>query len=206
MKDKLNFAMSFIGKKIVFDVGWFDYNIGTVKSVETTESNGYPKIKLVVEDILRYDSMHREGRTLNWSSIDRVVLLTDYLNYHRQRWGMWAVADSKAGKDLVQRIERKWDRKSIDKYLQNPYDPELLTEQNKKFYNMLVERKAAGLPIWIRTKYSAASTDYRLEKVEAKDYRIVVYRGKAFVASATIEYANRVKVTNFNKKYFFEEM
>ena len=148
--------------------------------------------------------MHREGRTLSWLSIDR-VLLTDYLNYHHQRWGMWAVADSKAGKDLVQRIERTWDRRSKDKY-PNPYDPESLTEYNKKFYDMLVERKAAGLPIWIRTKYSAASTDYRLEKVEAKDYRIVVYRGKAFVASATIAYANRVKVTNFNKKYFFEEM
>lgn len=208
MKDKLNFAMSFVGKKIVFDVSRLDYSIGTVKSVETTESNGYPKIKLVVEDILRYNSMHREGRTLNWLSIDR-VLLTDYLNYRHQRWGMWAVADSKAGKDLVQRIERTWDRKSIksiDKYLQNPYDPELLTEHNKKFYNMLVERKAAGLPIWVRTKYRADSTDYRLEKVEAKDYRIVVFRGKAFVEFSTIAYANRVKVTNFNKKYFFEEM
>ena len=139
MKDKLSFAMSFVGKKIIFDVGWFDYNTGIVKSVETTESNGYPKIKLVVEDILSYDSTRRDGRTLNWSSIDRVLLLTDYLNYHRQRWGMWAVADSKAGKDLVQRIERKWDRKPKPEY--NPYgNPNLLEKKQAKYYNLVKEQ------------------------------------------------------------------
>ena len=205
MKDKLNFAMSFVGKKIVFDVGWFDYSTGIVKSVETTESNGYPKIKLVVEDILSYDSTHRDGRTLNWSSIDRVLLLTDYLNYHRQRWGMWAVADSKAGKDLVQRIERKWDRKPKPEY--NPYgNPNLLEKKQAKYFNLVKEHQSAGLPIYVKTKYRDSSIDYRLEKVEAKDYKLVIERNKAFVEFSTIAYAHKVKVTNFNKKYFFEEM
>ena len=205
MKDKLNFARSFVGKKIVFDVGWFDYSIGTVKSVEITESNGYQKIKLVVDDILSYDSTHRDGRTLNWSSIDRVLLLTDYLNYHRQRWGMWAVADSKAGKDLVQRIERKWDRKP--KPRKNPNNvPEFLSEGNKKYFNLVKEHQKAGLPIYVRTKYRESSIEYRLEKVEAKDYKLVIERNKAFVEFSTVAYARKVKVTNFNKKYFFEEM
>lgn len=205
MKDKLNFARSFVGKKIVFDVGWFDYSIGTVKSVEITESNGYPKVKLVVDDILNYDSTHRDGRTLNWSSIDRVLLLTDYLNYHRQRWGMWAVADSKAGKDLVQRIERKWDRKPKPEC--NPYgDPNLLEKKQAKYYNLVKEHQKAGLPIWIRTKYRESSIEYRLEKVEAKDYKLVIERNKAFIEFPTVAYARKVKVTNFNKKYFFEEM
>ena len=205
MRDKLKYIMNFVGKRIVFEVGYYEYCTGTIKSVELTGNSYDYKVNFVVDNILKYDSRHRDGKAIESMCIKKVAL-EDYLNYHFQRWYMWAIADSKAGKDLVQRIERKWGRKSIDKYLQNPYDPELLTEHNKKFYNMLVERKAAGLPIWIRTKYSAASTDYRLEKVEAKDYRIVVYRGKAFVPTATIAYANRVNVTNFNKKSFFEEM
>lgn len=205
MRDKLKYIMNFVGKRIVFEVGWYEYCTGTIKSAELTGNSYDYKVNLVVDNILKYDGRHRDGKAIESMCIKKVAL-EDYLNYHRQRWYMWAIADSKAGKDLVQRIERKWGRKSIDKYLQNPYDPELLTENNKKFYNMLVERKAAGLPIWIRTKYRADSTDYRLEKVEAKDYRVVVFRGKAFVASATIAYANRVKVTNFNKKYFFEEV
>ena len=204
MKDKLNFAMSFIGKKIVFDVGWFDYSIGTVKSVETTESNGYQKIKLVVEDILSYDSMHREGRTLNWSSIDRVLLLTDYLNYHRQRWGMWALADSKAGKDLVQRIERTWDRKPVSEY--NPHcGPNLLEKKQAKYYNLVNEHQKAGLPIWIRTKYRAAGTEDKLVKAEADEYKITIQNEKAFIECWKASYAQKVKVTNFDKKYFFTE-
>ena len=205
MRDKLKYIMNFVGKRIVFEVGYYDYDTGTIKSVELTGNSHDYKVNFVVDNILKHDSRHRDGKAIESMCIKKVAL-EDYLNYHRQRWYMWAIADSKAGKDLVQRIERKWGRKSIDKYLQNPYDPELLTENNKKFYNMLVERKAAGLPIWVRTKYRADSTDYKLEKVEAKDYRVEVFRGKAFVASATIAYANRVKATNFNKKYFFEEM
>ena len=204
MKDKLNYIMSFVGKRIVFDAGWFDYRTGVVKSVEVTGKQYDYKVKLVVDNILGYDSTYREGRTLEFRSTEK-VLLENYLNYHRQRWGMWALADSKAGRDLVYRIERTWGKRSKDKY-PNPYDPNSLTEPNKKFYNMLVERKAAGLPVYVRTKYRDDSEDYRLDKVEAKDYKVEVYRGKAFLVSATVAYANRVKVTNFNKKYFFEEV
>ena len=204
MKDKLSFAMSFVGKKIVFDVGWFDYSTGIVKSVETTESNGYPKIKLVVEDILSYDSTHRDGRTLNWSSIDRALLLTDYLNYHRQRWGMWAVADSKAGKDLVQRIERKWDRKPKPEY--NPCgNPNLLEKKQAKYYNLVKEHQSAGLPIWIRTKYRAADTEYKLVKAEADEYKLTIQNEKAFIDCWRASYAQKVKVTNLGRKYFFTE-
>ena len=203
MKDKLNYIMSFVGKRIVFDVGWFDYRTGVIKSVEVTGKQYDYKVKLVVDNILSYDSTFREGRTLEFRSTEK-VLFENYLNYHRQRWGMWALADSKAGRDLVYRIERTWGKRSPDKY-PNPYDPNSLTEPNKKFYDMLVERKAAGLPIYVRTKYRDDSEDYRLEKVEAKDYQVDVYRGKAFVTSVTVAYAHRVKVTNFNKKYFFEE-
>lgn len=204
MKDKLNFARSFVGKKIVFDVGWFDYSIGTVKSVEITESNGYPKVKLVVDDILNYDSTHRDGRTLNWSSIDRVLLLTDYLNYHRQRWGMWAVADSKAGKDLVHRIERTWGRKS--KPRKNPYNvPEFLNEVNKKYFTLVKEHQKAGLPIWIRTKYRAADAEYKLVKAEADEYKLTIQNEKAFIECWKDNYARNVKVTNLDRKYFFTE-
>lgn len=205
MRDKLNYIMSFVGKRIVFEVGYYDYHTGTIKSVELTGNQYDYKVKFIVDSVLNYDRRHRDGKALDFRSTE-TVLLENYLNYHHQRWGMWAVAESKAGRDLVYRIERTWDKKDKDKYLQNPYDPELLTEANKMYYNMLVERKAAGLPIYVRTKYRADSTEYRLEKVEAKDYDLVVYRGKAFVTSATVAYAHRVKVTNFNKKYFFEEM
>ena len=204
MKDKLNFAMSFIGKKIVFDVGWFDYSIGTVKSVETTESNGYPKIKLVVEDILSYNSMHREGR-VSVIVLTQKVLVANYLNYHRRRFGMWALADSKAGKDLVQRIERTWDRKP--KPCKNPNNvPEFLNEVNKKYFNLVKEHQKAGLPIWIRTKYRAADTEYKLVKAEADEYKLTIQNEKAFIECWKASYAHKVKVTNFNKKYFFEEM
>ncbi len=203
MKDKLTYIMSFVGKRIVFDAGWFDYRIGMVKSVEVTGNQYDYKVKFVVDNILSYDHTFREGRTLDFRSTEK-VLFENYLNYHRQRWGMWALADSKAGKDLVYRIERTWDRNSTDKY-PDPYDPKSLTEANKKYYDMLVERKAAGLPIYVRTKYRDASTEYRLEKVEAKNYSVEVYRGKAFVVSTTVGYAHKVKATNFNKKYFFEE-
>lgn len=205
MKDKLKYIMSFTGKRIIFDVGYYDYYTGTIKSVEVTGNQYDYEVKFVVDNILSYTSRHRDGKALQFKYTG-IVLLENYLNYHRQRWGMWALADSKAGKDLVYRVERTWGKRSKDKYFQNPYDPELLTETNKKFYNMLVERKAEGLPIYVRTKYRSDSTDYRLEKVEAEDYVVEVYRGKAFVTSATVAYAHRVKVTNFNKKYFFEEM
>jgi hypothetical protein len=208
MKDKLTYVMSFVGKRIVFDVGWFDYYIGTIKSVEVAGNQYDYKVKFVVDNILNYNSTHHNGHRPEFRTTD-TVLLENYLNYHRQRWGMWALVDSKAGKDLVARIKRTWDRKTKDKYpdLYDPsYDPASLTEANKKYYDMLVERKAAGLPIYVRTKYRGDSTDYRLEKVEAKDYQVDVYRGKAFVTSVTVAYAHRVKATNFNKKYFFEEV
>ena len=204
MKDKLSYVMSFVGKKIVFDVGWFDYCIGIVKSVEMPDGRYDSKIKLVVEDILKYDSTHREGRTLEFVRTEKVLVL-NYLNYHCPRWGMWALADSKAGKDLVQRIERKWDRKP--KPCKNPNNvPEFLSEGNKKYFNLVKEHQKAGLPIYVRTKYRESSIDYRLEKVDAKDYKLVIERNKAFVEFSTIAYARKVKVTNFNKKYFFEEM
>lgn len=204
MKDKLNFAMSFIGKRIVFDVGWFDYRIGTVKSVEMPDTRYESKIKLVVEDILTYDRYHREGRA-PLIVLTQKVLLGNYLNYHCQRFGMWAVADSKAGKDLVQRIERTWDRKPVPEY--NPHgDPNLLEKKQAKYYNLVKEHQSAGLPIYVKTKYRESSIEYRLEKVEAKDYKLVIERNKAFVEFSTIAYARKVKVTNFNKKYFFEEM
>lgn len=204
MKDKLTYVMSFVGKKIVFDVGWFDYRTGVIKSVEVTGNQYDYQVKLVVDNILSYDSTFREGRTLEFRSTEK-VLFENYLNYHRQRWGMWALADSKAGRDLVYRIERTWSKRSTDKF-PNPYDPESLTAVNKKYYDMLVERKNAGLPIYVRTKYRDDSEDYRLEKVEASDYRLEVYRGKAFVVSATVAYAHRVKATNLDKKYFFKEV
>ena len=204
MKDKLNFAMSFVGKKIVFDVGWFDYSIGTVKSVKTTESNGYPKVKLVVDNILTCTSVYRDGIASNWASIDRVVLLTDYLNYHCQRWGMWAVADSKAGKDLVQRIERTWDRKP--KSSKNPNNvQEFLNEANKKYFNLVKEHQKAGLPIWIRTKYRAADKEYKLVQAEADEYKLTIQNEKAFIECWKANYAQNVKVTNLDKKYFFTE-
>lgn len=204
MEDKLNFAMSFVGKKIVFDVGWFDYRIGTVKSVEMPDTRYESKIKLVVDDILTYDRYHREGRA-SVIVLTQKVLLVNYLNYHCQRWGMWALADSKAGKDLVQRIERTWDRKPKPKY--NPHgDPNLLEKKQAKYYNLVKEHQKAGLPIYVRTKYRESSIDYRLEKVEAKDYKLVIERNKAFIEFSTVAYARCVKVTNFNKKYFFEEM
>jgi len=203
MKDKLRYIMSFVGKRIVFDAGWFDYYTGVIKSVEATGNQDKYEVKFVVDNILSYDSTHRDGRTFEFRYTEK-VLLENYLNYHRQRWGMWALADSKAGRDLVYRIERTWGKKSPDKY-PNPYDPESLTEPNKLYYRMLVEWKEAGLPIYVRTKYRDDSEDYRLEKVEAKDYNVEVYRGKAFVVFATVAYAHRVKATNLNKKYFFKE-
>ena len=179
MKDKLSYSNSFVGKRIVFDVGWFDYRIGTVKSVEVPDGRYDSKIKLVVEDILNYDRTHREGRTSEFVRTERVFLV-NYLNYHRPRWGMWALADSKAGKDLVQRIERKWDRKP--KPRNNPNNvPEFLNEVNKKYFNLVKEHQNAGLPIYVKTKYRDSSIDYRLEKVEDKDYKLVIERNKAFV-------------------------
>lgn len=204
MKDKLTYIMSFVGKRIVFDIGWCDYHTGTIKSVEVVGNQYNYEVKFVIDNVLNYNSTHRDGCVPDFRLTD-TVLLKNYLNYHRQRYGMWALIDSKAGKDLVHRIERTWNRKIKDKYSQNPYDPELLTEANKKFYNMLVDRKAAGLPIYVRTKYRGDSEEYRLEKVEAKDYEVEVYRGKAFVVSTTVAYAHRVKATNFNKKYFFND-
>ena len=203
MKDKLTYVMSFVGKRIVFDVGWFDYYTGVIKSVEVTGNQYKYEVKLVVDNILNYDSTHHDGHRPDFRTTD-TVLLDNYLNYHRQRWGMWALADSKAGKDLMYRIERTWDKRIKDKY-PDPYDPNSLTEPNKMFYDMLVERKEAGLPIYVRTKYRDDSEDYRLEEVEAKDYKVEVYRGKAFVVFATVAYAHKVKATNFNKKYFFEK-
>lgn len=203
MKDKLTYVMSFVGKRIVFDVGWFDYYTGVIKSVEVTGNQYKYKVKLVVDNILNYDSTHRDGHMPEFRTTD-TVLFENYLNYHRQRWGMWALADSKAGKDLMYRIERTWNKRTKDKY-PDPYDPNSLTEVNKRYYDMLVERKNTGLPIYVRTKYRDDSKDYRLERVEASDYRLEVYRGKAFVVSATVAYAHRVKVTNYNKKYFFTE-
>ena len=204
MKDKLSYSNSFVGKRIVFDVGWFDYRIGTVKSVEVPDSRYDSKIKLVVEDILTYDRYHREGRPSVFV-LTQKVLVANYLNYHCERWRMWAVADSKAGKDLVQRIERTWDRKPKSEY--NPCgNPNLLEKKQAKYYNLVKEHQEAGLPIYVRTKYRESSIEYRLEKVEAKDYKLVIERNKAFVEFSTIAYARKVKVTNFNKKYFFEEM
>lgn len=203
MKDKLTYVMSFVGKRIVFDVGWFDYYTGVIKSVEVTGNQYDYKVNFVVEDILDYNSAHRDGHRPEFRITEK-VLLENYLNYHRHRWGMWALAESKAGRDLVYRIERTWSKRTKDKY-PDPYDPNSLTEVNKRYYDMLVERKNTGLPIYVRTKYRDDSKDYRLERVEASDYRLEVYRGKAFVVSATVAYANKVKVTNFNKKYFFEE-
>ena len=204
MKDNLSFIMSFVGKRILFDAGWFDYRIGTVKSVEMPDGKYDSKIKLVVDDILTYDRYHREGRA-PVIVLAQKVLLGNYLNYHCQRFGMWALADSKAGKDLVQRIERTWDRKPKPKY--NPHcDPNLLEKKQAKYYNLVNEHQKAGLPIYVKTKYRDSSIDYRLEKVEAKDYKLVIDGIKAFVEFSTVAYAHRVKVTNFNKKYFFEEM
>lgn len=204
MKDNLSYITGFVGKKIVFDVGWFDYRIGTVKSVEMPDLRYDSKIKLVVEDILTYDRYHREGRA-SVIVLTQKVLVANYLNYHCQRFGMWALADSKAGKDLVQRIERTWDRKP--KPRNNPNNvPEFLNEVNKKYFNLVKEHQIAGLPIYVRTKYRESSIEYRLEKVEAKDYKLVVDGDKAFVEFSTVAYARKVKVTNFNKKYFFEEM
>lgn len=204
MKDKLSYSMSFVGKRIVFDVGWFDYRIGTVKSVEMPDSSYDSKIKLVVEDILNYDRTHREGRPSEFVRTEK-VLVVNYLNYHCHHWGTWAIADSKAGKDLVQRIERKWDRKPKPEY--NPYgNPNLLEKKQAKYYNLVKEHQSAGLPIYVKTKYRESSIEYRLEKVEAKDYKLVIERNKAFVEFSTVAYAHKVKVTNFNKKYFFEEM
>ena len=194
------YIAQFVGKRIVFDVGWFDYYLGTIKSVEPAGDKCTNEVRFVVDKV----SKHYADRTVEVTHTP-TVFLTHYLNYHCQRFGMWALADSKAGRDLVQRIERTWGKKSPDKYSKNPYDLELLTEPNKKFYDILVERKASGLPVYIRTKYRGDSTEYRLEKVEAKDYNLVVFRGKAFITSP-VEYACKVKVTNFNKKYFFDEV
>ena len=204
MKDKLSYSNSFVGKKIVFDVGWFDYRIGTVKLVEVPDGRYDSKIKLVVEDILNYDRTHREGRPSEFVRTEK-VLVVNYLNYHCQRWGMWALADSKAGKDLVQRIERTWDRKPKPEC--NPYgNPNLLEKRQAKYYNLVKEHQSAGLPIYVRTKYRDSSIEYRLEKVESNEYELEIVHNKAFVIFKNIAYAHRVKATNFNKKYFFEEM
>ena len=200
MKDKLKYIMSFVGKRIVFDVGWFDYYTGIIKSVEITGNQFDYKVKFIVDNIIS----HCHGKILQLNTTQK-VLLENYLNYHRQRWGMWTLADSKAGKDLVQRIERKWDRKPKPEY--NPCgNPNLLEKKQAKYYNLVKEHQSAGLPIYAKTKYRDTSIDYRLEKVEAKDYKLVIERNKAFVEFSTIAYAHKVKVTNFNKKYFFEEM
>lgn len=206
MKDKLKYIMSFIGKRVIFNIGWFDYEEGVIESVNLVGDANNIDVRFNLSYVRRYNKHYEKGQApVKYSNPGIELSLNDYKNFKRYRWGMWALADSKCGKDLVARIERTWDRKAKDKY-PDSYDPASLTEANKKYYDMLVERKAAGLPIYVRTKYRGDSKDYRLEKVEAKDYKLDVFRGKAFVVSMTVAYAHRVKVTNFNKKYFFEEM
>ena len=200
MKDKLTYIMSFVGKRIVFSAGWFDYYTGTIKSIEIIGKQNDYKVKFVIDNIIS----HCHSKTLELKHTP-TVLLGHYLNYPHQRWGMWALADSKAGKDLVQRIERKWDRKPKPEY-NTCGNPNLLEKKQAKYYNLVKEHQSAGLPIYVRTKYRESSIDYRLEKVEANDYKLVIERNKAFVEFSTIAYAHKVKVTNFNKKYFFEEM
>lgn len=204
MKDQLNYIMSFVGRRIVFDVGWHDYRTGVIKSVEVTGRRYDYKVKFVVDNILSHDDTFHEGRKLEFISGVR-VLLENYLNYHHQRWGMWALADSKAGNDLVHRIERTWDRKPEPEY--NPYcDPKLLEKKHAKYYNLVKHhRNVDYLPIWVRTKYRDDSTQYRLEKVEPLDYEVWIVRNKAFVVFKNVAYAHKVKVTNLGRKFFFTE-
>ena len=207
MKDRLSYFMSFIGKRVIFNIGWFDYEEGVIDSVNLVGDANNIDVRFNLSYVRRYNKHYENGQTpVKYSNPGIELSLNDYKNFKRYRWCMWALADSKCGKDLVARIERTWDKKTKDKYSQNPYDPELLTEPNKLHYRRLVEWKEAGLPIYVRTKYRGDSKDYRLEKVEAKDYKVEAFRGKAYVVFVTVAYAHRVKATNFNKKYFFEEM
>ena len=197
MKDKLNYIMSFVGKRIVLSAGWFDYCTGTIKSVEIIGNQYDYKVKFVIDNII----LHCHSKTLELKHTP-TVLLEHYLNYHHQRWGMWALADSKAGKDLVHRIERTWDRKP--KPCKNPYNvPDYLNEINKKYFNLVKEHQKAGLPIWIRTKYRAADTEYKLVKAEADEYKLTIQNEKAFIECWRASYAQKVKVTNLGRKYFF---
>ena len=205
MKDKLKYIMSFIGKRVIFNIGWFDYEEGVIDSVNLVGDANNIDVRFNLSYVRRYNKHYENGQMpVKYSNPGIELSLNDYKNFKRYRWCMWALADSKCGKDLVARIERVWDRKP--KPCKNPYDiPDYLNEINKKYFNLVKEHQKAGLPIWIRTKYRAADTKYTLVKAEADEYTLAIQNQKAFIRCWRAGYAQNVKVTNLDRKYFFNE-
>lgn len=206
MKDRLSYFMSFIGKRVIFNIGWFDYEEGVIDSVNLVGDANNIDVRFNLSYVRRYNKHYENGQTpVKYSNPGIELSLNDYKNFKRYRWCMWALADSKCGKDLVARIERTWDRKPKPEY--NPYcDPNLLEKKQAKYYNLVKHhRNVDYLPIWVRTKYREDSKQYRLEKVEPKDYELWIVRNKAFVIFKNVAYAHKVKVTNLDRKFFFTE-